>query len=70
LSGFLQHYLYLGINELLMLSLLTENRFRVQHLEGAVHRLDERLGVLSTRARSLRQEEITEEIEMILLGIA
>jgi F-type H+-transporting ATPase subunit gamma len=69
LSGFLQHYLYLGLNELFMLSLLTENRFRVQHLEGAVHRLDERLAALSIRANALRQEEITEEIEMILLGI-
>lgn len=69
LSGFLQHYLYLGLNELLMLSLLAENQFRVQHLEGAVHRLDERLAALSIRANALRQEEITEEIEMILLGI-
>jgi F-type H+-transporting ATPase subunit gamma len=68
LHGFLQHYLFLGLNELFTVSLLAENQYRVQHLEGAVHRLDERLGVLSTRARSLRQEEITEEIEMILLG--
>jgi F-type H+-transporting ATPase subunit gamma len=49
-------------------SLLAENQYRVQHLEGAVHRLNERLAELSTRAKSLRQEEITEEIEMILLA--
>lgn len=65
---FLQHYLFLGLIRLLTVSLLAENRYRVQHLGGAVHRLDERLAVLRTRARSLRQEEITEEIEMILLG--
>jgi len=68
LSLFLQHYLYLGLNERFVVSLLAENRYRVQHLEGAVRRLDERLEKLATRARSLRQEEITEEIEMILLG--
>ncbi len=68
LSQFLQHYLYLALNERFVVSLLAENQYRVQHLEGAVRRLDERLDELATRARSLRQEEITEEIEMILLG--
>lgn len=68
LERFLQHYLYLGLNEFFAISLLAENQYRVQHLEGAVRRLDERLEQLTSRARSLRQEEITEEIEMILLG--
>jgi len=68
LEQFLQHYLYLGLNELFVISLLAESQFRVQHLEGAVQRLDETLEDLAMRARSLRQEEITEEIEMILLG--
>jgi F-type H+-transporting ATPase subunit gamma len=68
LHGFLQHYLLLGLSELFTVSLLAENQYRVQHLEGAVHRLDERLAALSTRANALRQEEITEEIEMILLA--
>jgi F-type H+-transporting ATPase subunit gamma len=68
LREFLPHYLYLGLNERFVVSLLAENQHRVQHLEGAVRRLDERLGALTTRAMALRQEEITEEIEMILLG--
>lgn len=68
LTQFLQHYLYLGLNQRFAVSLLAENQYRVQHLEGAVRRLDERLAELSSRARTLRQEEITEEIEMILLG--
>jgi len=68
LEQFLQQYLYLGLNELFVISLLAENQFRVQHLDGAVRRLDERLEDLGRRARSLRQEEITEEIETILLG--
>lgn len=67
-SNFLQHYLLLGLTQLFTVSLLAENQYRVQHLEGAVHRLDERLAMLTSRAKTLRQEEITEEIEMILLG--
>lgn len=69
LGEFLQHYLYLGLNERFVVSLLAENRYRVQHLEGAVRRVEERLDILASRARSLRQEEITEEIEMLLLGM-
>lgn len=68
LDDFLQHYLYLGLTDAFTLSLLVENRLRVKHLEGAVRRLDERLEVLGNRARTLRQEEITEEIETIILG--
>lgn len=68
LEQFLRHYLYLGLNEFFVISLLAESQFRVQHLEGAVQRLDETLEELAMHARSLRQEEITEEIEMILLG--
>lgn len=67
-SNFLQHYLFLGLTQLITVSLLVENRYRIQHLSGAVQRLDERLTILGSQARSLRQEEITEEIEMILLG--
>ncbi len=68
LRAFLQYFLYLALNERFVMSLLAENQYRVRHLEGAVRRLDERLELLGSRARSLRQEEITEEIEMILLG--
>jgi len=67
-ADFLQHYLYLGLTEIFTVSLLAENHHRVQHLEGAVRRLDDRLAALASRSRALRQEEITEEIEMILLG--
>ena len=67
-NDFLQHYLLLSLARLFTVSLLAENQYRVQHLDGAVNRLDERLTKLTSHARSLRQEDITEEIEMILLG--
>jgi F-type H+-transporting ATPase subunit gamma len=67
-SDFLPRYLYLTLIELFTASLLAENYYRVQHLEGAVNRLEERIELLASRARALRQEEITDEIETILLG--
>ena len=67
-STLLPRYLYLTLTELFTISLLAENHYRVQHLEGAVNRLEERVELLGGRARALRQEEITDEIETILLG--
>lgn len=67
-SSLLPRYLYLTLIELFTASLLAENHYRVQHLEGAVNRLEERVDMLGSRARALRQEEITDEIETILLG--
>lgn len=49
-------------------ALLAENERRVQHLEGALTRIDQRRATLRVRDNALRQEEITEEIELILLG--
>jgi F-type H+-transporting ATPase subunit gamma len=67
-SHFLQYYLLLGLTQLFTVSLLAENEYRFRHLEGAIRRLDEQLAKLSSRVRTLRQEEIIEEIEVILLG--
>lgn len=67
-SHFLQHYLLLGLTQLFTVSLLAENEYRIRHLDGAIHRLDERLVKLTSQARMLRQEKIIEEIEVILLG--
>ncbi len=67
-SSLLPRYLYLTLTELFTASLLAENHSRVQHLEGAITRLEERIDILGGRARALRQEEITDEIETILLG--
>ena len=56
------------LHEILYASLLAENRRRVQHLDGALRHLDRRLDDLKRKDRRLRQEEIIEEIEVILLG--
>ena len=67
-SDLSEHYLFAALYEIAYTSLMIENLWRVQHLEGAVHRLDADTETLTKKCRTLRQEEITEEIEVILLS--
>ena len=62
------HYLYAVLHEILYVSLMAENHQRMQHLDGAVRYLDEHMETLRRKANQQRQEEITEEIEVILLS--
>jgi len=61
-------YLYAILHEIFYLSLLAENQQRLQHLEGAVKHLDDANINLQRKSQIYRQEEITEEIEVILLN--
>ena len=62
------HYLFAVLHQLLYNSLMAENYRRVRHLEGAVRHLDEETAKLGRQGNALRQEEIIEEIEVILLS--
>jgi len=62
------HYMFLVLNEILYTSLLAESRQRVDHLESSVDRMDEQSEMLRRKSNQLRQEEIIEEIEVILLS--
>lgn len=68
LKGLVDHYLFALLNTIFFEALLTEHQRRVQHLSGAIDRLDESCRNLNIRRNVLRQEEITEEIEMIMLS--
>lgn len=68
LSDLIQQYLFARLYSALSASLLAENEYRVAHLQGAIRHLDERSVELGRLRRSLRQEEIIEEIEVILLN--
>jgi len=70
LGELLDHYLFAALHQMLYASLMAENRRRVVHLEGAVKHLDDRSAELSRQCNALRQEEIIEEIEVILLSEA
>lgn len=64
----IHHYLFAALHEIFYLSLMAENQSRQQHLDGAVRHLEDEMGGLSRTAQIVRQEEITEEIEVILLN--
>ena len=63
-----EQYLLAVLHEVFHLSLMAENQRRVQHLEAATRRLEDKTDAMAKQANALRQEEITEEIEVILLG--
>lgn len=67
-AALVEQYLFAALNEILYASLMAENNRRVQHLEGAVHHLEDKVWALQQQSNALRQEEITEEIEVILLS--
>lgn len=60
--------LMLSLHEVFSVSLIAENRRRLAHMEGALRRLDETTAVLGRRLHAARQEEITQEIEVIMLS--
>ncbi|HWP00742.1 MAG TPA: FoF1 ATP synthase subunit gamma [Methylococcus sp.] len=63
-----EHYLFAVLRWLLDRSLLAEHQFRIRHLDGATRRIGETVAALRTTGNRMRQEEITEELEVILLG--
>jgi F-type H+-transporting ATPase subunit gamma len=69
LAALIEHYLFAALHALLFGSLMAEHQHRVRHLEGGLQRVDRRVWELRQRCNLLRQEEITEEIELILLNL-
>jgi len=69
LERLIDHYLFAALHALLYSSLIAEHQHRLRHLDAALRRLDERTRGLELRRNLLRQEEITEEIELILLNL-
>lgn len=70
MTDLVDHYLYAILNQVLYTSLMMENHRRVAHLEGAVRHLDDKSEEMTRQSNALRQEEIIEEIEVILLSAA
>ncbi len=67
-SGLSRHYLYAALNEVLYSSLAVENRQRQLHMDRALQRLEDDTTRLRIAYNAQRQEEITEEIEILLLS--
>ena len=68
-TGLAEQYLFAALHELLYSSLMAENQRRMQHMDSAVRRLERTSMELWQRRNILRQEEITEEIEVIMLSV-
>lgn len=64
----LEQALLLALQEAFSVSLIAENRRRLEHMEGALKRLDDIVARLAQRMNASRQEEITQEIEVIMLS--
>jgi F-type H+-transporting ATPase subunit gamma len=69
LTGLAEQYLFAALHEMLYSSLMAENQRRMQHMDSAVQRLERTSTELSLKRNILRQEEITEEIEIIMLSV-
>jgi len=68
ITQFIDQYLFALLNQIFYQSFSAENNSRFNHLSGAISRLEKKCEHLKSRLNVLRQEEITEEIETILLG--
>lgn len=66
LSQFLENYLFAVLYHIFYQSFIAENYQRLSHLNGAISQLEKKCIKLSHKMNQLRQEEITEEIEIIL----
>jgi F-type H+-transporting ATPase subunit gamma len=69
LTQLAEHYLFAALHELFYSSLMAENQHRTQHMDYAVQRIEQNLQALFLERNRLRQEEITEEIEIIMLSM-
>jgi len=67
-AGLLEQALLMSLQEAFSVSLIAENRRRLEQMEGALRRLDEITANLARRLNASRQEEITQEIEVIMLS--
>jgi F-type H+-transporting ATPase subunit gamma len=68
LEQLIEHYLHAVFYSVFYDSLAAENQRRVAHMQAAVDRMDERIAAGRLRMNALRQEEITEQIEEIMLS--
>ena len=63
-----EQHLFINLHRLLFTSLMAENQSRIHHLDNAINHLDNKTSELTRKSNAMRQEEIIEEIEVILLN--
>ena len=68
LAELIELFLFSLLHKIFYGALLAENRARVAHLEGSIQRLEKEASQLERKRNVLRQEEITQEIELLMLN--
>lgn len=68
LAQLTDQYLYAALHQVFFASLMMENQMRQEHMENAIHHLEKNNAQLRLQYNRVRQEEIIEEIEVILLS--
>lgn len=63
-----EQFLFALFYRIFYLSFTAENHERLRHMEGALNKIQDQQQRLKQHANSLRQESITEELEIILLS--
>ena len=69
LAQLTSQYLYAVLHDVFYASLMAENRKRLEHMDNSIRRLEKDEAKLRMRYNALRQEEIIEEIEIIMLSV-
>lgn len=64
----IEQYLFSVLYKAFYLSFLAENRQRLRHMDGALNALERDWNQMRRQSNTLRQEEITEELEVIMLS--
>lgn len=67
-TDLIDQHLFSLLHEVFYSALMTENLRRFQHMDQATQRLEKDMAELVLKRNGLRQEEITEEIEVIMLS--
>ncbi|MDH5256819.1 MAG: F0F1 ATP synthase subunit gamma [Gammaproteobacteria bacterium] len=64
----LDEYLFSVLNQIVYAAFMSENQYRIRHIENSLNKLNEKIEHLSLKRNEARQEEITEELEVIMLS--
>lgn len=64
----LEQQLFSIMHRALYVSFMAENRERLHHMEGALNQIEKDRALLSLKLNEERQEEITEELEILMLS--
>lgn len=67
-SELAEQYLFATLHEMFYQSLMSESRQRQRHIDNATRRMNQKISILIQRRNVLRQEEIIEEIETLMLS--